>query len=262
MKSAALRPPSVKTTLSLTPETAEVLRSLANDRGTSFTEVVRRAIALEKYLSDAKQAGGRVLVEEPDKVIKELVFLDQRTDPIAPDPLIRPVRIEFLGVGHCLSRSLAADPSLIHRLTPSEFEEFVCERLDAMGFEPRRVGATFDADGGIDIIFWPRKPSAFPFLGAAQVKHHRNPRKVEGPASARELVGSISGRPFSAGVVVTNTTFSPSAEWFARQHQGLVRLRGFADIKRWLADNFNGDEEWRELPSTIELAPGVVVKVR
>jgi hypothetical protein len=42
----------------------------------------------------------------------------------------------------------------------------------------------------------------------------------------------------------------------------LVRLRGFEDIQRWLVDNFAADEEWREMPETIELAPGVIVKVR
>jgi hypothetical protein len=187
--------------------------------------------------------------------------LAARRDSRARNDLIRPLQIELLGVGECLSKQLAADPSLVHRLSPDQFEAFICERFDAMGLEPRRVGGTFQADGGIDIVFWPRK-STFPFLGAAQIKHHRNPATVEGPASARELVGSISGQPFSAGIVVTNTTFSPSAEWFARQHAGFLRLRDFHDIQRWLGDNFDSEEEWREIPATIELAPGVTIKVR
>lgn len=194
-------------------------------------------------------------------VNRSAVF-DARAGKVSQRQLVRPVRIELLGVGDCLSRYLTADPSLVHDLSPEQFEEFICERFDAMGLEPRRVGHTFHADGGIDVVFWPRKPSPFPFLGAAQIKHHRNPATVEGPKSVRELVGSINGQPFSAGVIVTNTTFSPSAEWYARQQSGLIRLRGFADIRRWLTDNFGADEEWRELPSSIELAPGVSVKIR
>lgn len=193
--------------------------------------------------------------------VSKKAVLDARSNP-SQQPLVHPVRIELVGVGDYLSRHISADPALVHHLSPDQFEEFVCERLGAMGFDLQRVGRTFQADGGIDVVFWPRKPSPFPFFGAAQVKHHRNPSTVEGPAAVRELVGSISGHPFSAGIVVTNTTFSPSAEWFARQHRGLVRLRGFQDIQRWLVDNFSADEEWRELPSTIELAPGVIVKVR
>ena len=176
--------------------------------------------------------------------------------------LFEPLRVEVVGVGACLSARLAGEPALVHTLSPEEFEEFICERLFAMGLEPRRVGGTFEGDGGIDVVFWPRTPTPFPFLGAAQVKHHRGAHRTEGPDTVREFAGSISGRPFSAGIVVTNTSFSAGAEWFARQHGGLIRLRGFDDICRWLANNFSSEEEWRELPSAIELAPGVVVRVR
>lgn len=176
--------------------------------------------------------------------------------------LFDPVRIEIFGIGCNLSERLSGSPELIHSLSPEEFEEFICERLYAMGFEPRQIGRTFQADGGIDVVFWPRVPSSFPFLGAAQIKHHRSSKQKEGPGTVREFVGSISGRPFSAGIIVTNTSFSPSAEWFAHQQNGLIRLRGFADICRWLENNFSADAEWREIPSSIELAPGMFVKIR
>jgi hypothetical protein len=173
-----------------------------------------------------------------------------------------PVKIECIGIAASLSESLAAQPSLVHELTPTEFEEFVCERLFAMGMEPKRVSSTYQPDGGIDIVFWPRWKGGFPFLGAAQVKHHRDHGIVEGPSTVRDFVGSLAGKPFAAGVIVTNTSFSPSAEWFARAQAGLVRLRDFKDICRWLANDFGDQEEWREFPSSIELAPGVVVRLR
>lgn len=176
--------------------------------------------------------------------------------------LFDPVRIELVGVGGSLSERLSYKPELIHSLSPEEFESFICERLYAMGFEARQIGKTFQCDGGIDVVFWPRGSSSFPFLGAAQIKHHRNPKKKEGPGAVREFVGSIGGRPFSAGIIVTNTSFSPTAEWFARQQNGLIRLRGFEDICRWLENNFTSDAEWREIPSSIELVPGILVKIR
>ncbi|MCF8050211.1 MAG: restriction endonuclease [Desulfobacterales bacterium] len=172
------------------------------------------------------------------------------------------VRIELVGIGCNLSERLSGNPKLIHSLSPDEFEDFICNRLHAMGFEPRQIGSTFQADGGVDVIFWPRGSSSFPFLGAAQIKHHQNPKRREGPGTVRDFWGSISGRPFSAGIIVTNTSFSPSAEWFARQQNGLIRLRGFEDICRWLENNFSSEAEWREIPSTIELAPGMLVKIR
>ncbi len=193
----------------------------------------------------------------------------KRTDiqPVAGSDVLQlslfdPVEIKLVGIGRSLSERISGNPMIIHRLSPEEFEEFICERLYAMGFEPKRIGNAFQADGGIDIVFSPRGSSSFPFLGAAQIKHHRKPTVKEGPATVREFLGSISGHPFSAGIIVTNTSFSPSAEWFARRLGGLIRLRGFEDICRWIENNFSADAEWREIPSIIELAPGVSVRIR
>jgi hypothetical protein len=36
--------------------------------------VIRRAITVEKYLSDARNEGCRVLIEDPEKLIKEIVI--------------------------------------------------------------------------------------------------------------------------------------------------------------------------------------------
>ncbi len=78
----------------------------------------------------------------------------------------------------------------------------------------------------------------------------------------RDFAGAIAGQPFTAGIFVTNTSFTPDARWFAGRQEGLVRLRGFADIRRWMLDDFDDDAEWRELPSSITLCPGVVVRIR
>jgi len=185
-----------------------------------------------------------------------------RSRPDDSREMLQPVRVELIGIAPILVQKLAGDPSLIHEITPEQFEEFICDRLFAMGFEPRQVSATYASDGGIDILFWSRNPATFPILGAVQVKHHSNPATKEGQRTIRDFAGAIAGQPFNAGIVVTNTSFSPRAEWFARQRATLVRLRGFQDIKRWLANNFADTEEWREIPDTIELSPGLTVKVR
>ncbi len=177
-------------------------------------------------------------------------------------PLFRPLRVNLVGVGVTLAERLSGEPSLVHKLTPEEFEEFICDRLFAMGFEPRRVGSSNRKDGGIDILFWSRLPAAFPFLGAAQVKHHRDANRSEGSGTVRDFAGSIAGHPFNAGLLVTNTQFSPDAEWFARERAKLVRLRGFEDIRRWIFGNFSDEAEWREIPDSIELCPGVIIRIR
>jgi hypothetical protein len=33
------------------------------------------------------------------------------------------------------------------------------------------------------------------------------------------------------------------------------------DLKRWLQDQYGSPEDWREIPNSIEFAPGVVIEV-
>jgi Restriction endonuclease len=173
-----------------------------------------------------------------------------------------PIRVQCFGIGRVLAEKLAVDASLVHAVSPEQFEEFVCDRFFAMGLEPRRTGAANRKDGGIDVLFWPRMRSAFPFLGAAQIKHYREPKEKVGPAIVREFAGAIAGHPINAGLIVTNTRFSADAVWFARERSALIRLRDLADIRRWLLGNFSDDAEWREVPSSIELCPGIVIDLR
>jgi hypothetical protein len=64
----------LKTTLTLHEDAVSALRELAEARNVSFAEVVRRALAMDKYLTDARKEGCRILVEDPEKLIKELVI--------------------------------------------------------------------------------------------------------------------------------------------------------------------------------------------
>src|SRR5689334_1345089 len=64
----------LKTTLVLQEDAVAALRELAQARKVSFAEVVRRALAMDKYLTDARNDGCRILVEDPEKLIKELVI--------------------------------------------------------------------------------------------------------------------------------------------------------------------------------------------
>jgi hypothetical protein len=175
--------------------------------------------------------------------------------------LVEPVRVELVQVGPVITEWLARDPQAIYRITPEQFEEFVCDRLAAMGLEAARVGSINRKDGGLDVMFWPRRGAAFPFLGAAQVKHHKNPAFSEGPRSVRELAGTIANHPINAALLVTNTSFTPDAQWFARERAKLIRLRGFQDMKRWIAGEFEDSNEWREIPSSLELCPGVTFPI-
>src|SRR4051794_22091105 len=118
--------------------------------------------------------------------------------------LFQPVQIEIINVGELLYHQLSANPLLVHQLSPTSFQELICERLSAMGLEPVPVGHTYSKDGGVDILFYPRLRPAFPFLGAVQVKHHRDPDKKQGPSVVRDFAGTIAHQQINAGIIVTN----------------------------------------------------------
>lgn len=72
-KEGAKRP--VKTTLVLPEESLAALRALAEDRNVSLAEAARRAITLDKYVTEARRDGCRILVEDPEKTLTEIVLL-------------------------------------------------------------------------------------------------------------------------------------------------------------------------------------------
>jgi hypothetical protein len=67
-------PGALKTTISLPENAVAVLRELASTRNVSFAEVIRRALTMEKYLADARSNGCRILIENPDKLVKEIII--------------------------------------------------------------------------------------------------------------------------------------------------------------------------------------------
>lgn len=52
------------------PEVVQILEEIARTRGTSITDVLSEAIALEKYVTDAQTDGGRVLIERGGKTFE------------------------------------------------------------------------------------------------------------------------------------------------------------------------------------------------
>ena len=66
---------SVKVSVNLPEETVETLRALAKKRGITMTEALRKAIANEKFLNDAKDEGAKILIQdEKSKDIKQLII--------------------------------------------------------------------------------------------------------------------------------------------------------------------------------------------
>ncbi len=64
-----------KVTVNLSPEVVEILKELAKRTGTNMTEVLKRAIATQKFLTDQQAEGKKLIIEDPEKhTTQQLVF--------------------------------------------------------------------------------------------------------------------------------------------------------------------------------------------
>jgi len=175
--------------------------------------------------------------------------------------LLFPPRVEIVDFTPQVLKMLAENPEEISRLRPERFEKLIGNRLEALGFEVIPVGkGTFHKDGGIDFVALPRS-SPMPFLMAVQARHVTHQNRKIGPAPLRELLGSVQTHGFNAGLLVTNTSFTPDALWLAQQRAILLRLGDIDDLRRWLRDEALRDAVWRGIPTEIEICPGVIVQI-
>ena len=168
-------------------------------------------------------------------------------------------RVEVIDISPIVLQRLKADPQRMHNLSPREFEDLVANWLRAMNLQVQQVGGTYSRDGGIDFFAlqdsWPIR-----VVLAVQVKHSRVNRNVSSKV-VRELTGAVDKPKISAGVIVTNTRFTPDAQWEARNAQKIIQLYDFEDLRRWLRNEVVDDDVYDDLPPFIELADGLRVPV-
>jgi hypothetical protein len=62
-----------KVTLNLPEEDVRFLQEIAEKEHLTFTDTVRRAIKSEKFFVQQETSGRKVLVEEPDQRVREVV---------------------------------------------------------------------------------------------------------------------------------------------------------------------------------------------
>lgn len=64
----------VRTTVNLSEEAVMSLREMADARGIPIAEVIRRAISLQKFVDDISKSGGKVLIQDGEREVRELVI--------------------------------------------------------------------------------------------------------------------------------------------------------------------------------------------
>lgn len=64
----------IKMSVNLSADVVKALKELAEKRGTTMTEVLRRAIGTEKFIEKANEDGGKILLEDKKGRVRQLVF--------------------------------------------------------------------------------------------------------------------------------------------------------------------------------------------
>lgn len=162
---------------------------------------------------------------------------------------------------HLLDAALR-DSRTLFELGPLKFENLVAACLERQGLHVKSVGHTFARDGGFDLLFWPKNPLPFRFLGAVQVKFNKNPNKKTGAEVVRDFSGALARLgPIKAGIIVTNTGFTTPAEWEAQKATFPIDLRGYRDVLAWLFGSTGSDWKAGPLAKVIELGPGISISL-
>jgi hypothetical protein len=65
---------TTKVTFNLPDEEVEMLRSMANRRRKTMTEVLRGALRNEQFFEEQENAGGTILVQDADKSMSRIRF--------------------------------------------------------------------------------------------------------------------------------------------------------------------------------------------
>lgn len=65
----------VKTSMTLPEQSIETLKELSKSNGISMAEVVRRAVATQKFLRDTMSDGSKILIKDKDSSLRELILL-------------------------------------------------------------------------------------------------------------------------------------------------------------------------------------------
>jgi predicted transcriptional regulator len=63
-----------KTSINLSEDAVRALEQIARDRGETVANVIRKAISTESFLHEATVAGSKILIEDKDRSLRQLVF--------------------------------------------------------------------------------------------------------------------------------------------------------------------------------------------
>jgi hypothetical protein len=66
--------PTRRISVNLPQEEVDALQKISQARHITLTDALRRAIAMERFIEETLERGAKLLIEEPDKTVRELLI--------------------------------------------------------------------------------------------------------------------------------------------------------------------------------------------
>ncbi len=190
------------------------------------------AAILSAYLYQAAQAEGLgMTIGQLLAPVSLNTLLGPDGQPLAGEEASK-LQLSASAISSDVLDSLAADPELLHSLTPRQFEEFMAALFDKKGFEVTLTAAS--KDGGAD-LFVVDNSDIGSFLYVVECKKYRADRPV-GVGLVRQLFGVVQSKRATAGILATTSYFTRGAKEYQRELSYQLNLHDFAAIRGWLGN--------------------------
>jgi Restriction endonuclease len=122
-------------------------------------------------------------------------------------------------------------PEELYNLTPRQFEEFIAELLNKMGYTVRLGPGS--KDGGVD-VFAERDQDFGPELTLVQCKRNSPVNKVGEPI-IKQLHADVNDRKASKGLVVTTSFFTSTALKYIESSKYRLAGTDFSNLQQWIS---------------------------
>lgn len=129
-----------------------------------------------------------------------------------------------------LIRELSARPEQLYKLHPRRFEELIAALFERRGFEVSLTPASGDEGADVYVVGHSEMGRT---LWVVQAKRNAPERKVEAGV-VRELLGTVTAKNASAGLLVTTSFFQPGARELAQQFEYRLNLKDYLDLQAML----------------------------
>jgi restriction system protein len=137
-----------------------------------------------------------------------------------------------------LYRAVVANPDLIYKISPRDFERLVAELLDRQGYEITLTPPS--KDGGFD-MYAAKSTELGQFLFLVECKKYARERPVQVDI-VRALYGTVQAKKATAGIVVTTSSFTRGAKQFQQKLKHQLHLRDYVNLRRWLSNVYSAKD--------------------